>query len=110
MSTGREDCNPPQSTDRYEGNGDLVSRKTRAAWAGLLLSSAMLARAAGSRAVGFSIENSRRDSYFAPATFVAAALFVVSAGFTRGLRVIPESAYLPSWLGVGASMGGEGSV
>lgn len=79
MSEQREECSTSQAVGLGQGYGELVPHKAHTLWAGLLLSVVMLALAAGACTAGVFLVKSRTDSYLAPATFITAALILVSA-------------------------------
>jgi hypothetical protein len=74
-----EEFGNSQALTQSHGYGELPPHKTHALWAGVVLSVVMVALAFGSGAAGVSLARSRADSYLAPACFIAAALFLVSA-------------------------------
>jgi MFS family permease len=80
MSAPGEERSTFQAAGRDQGYGELVPHKAHALGAGLLMSFIMLALAAGAFIAGILLLKSRTGAYLGPAMFIAAALFLVSAG------------------------------
>jgi hypothetical protein len=79
VSALNEDRSSYRAVGQGDGSEEFAPHKTRAVRAGLLLSTILLSLAGGACWAGALLMDSKNGSYFAPAYFIAAALFLISA-------------------------------